>query len=104
MITWEILFAVFSSLILFFYGIENFSREILAVARGTFATILSKVTEQPLLGALLGAAITALIQSSAATTNLTANLINTDALVHTESRVIIGQSRRTVPPSSSPSR
>jgi len=63
MITWEILFAVFSSLILFFYGIENFSREILAVARGTFATILSKVTERPLLGALLGAAITALIQA-----------------------------------------
>ncbi|MFW5639262.1 MAG: Na/Pi cotransporter family protein [Methanoculleus sp.] len=89
MITWEILFAVFSSLILFFYGIENFSREILAVARGTFATILSKVTERPLLGALLGAAITALIQSSAATTIITANLINTGTLSFIQSLGII---------------
>lgn len=89
MVPWEIIFAVFSSLILFFYGIENFSREILAVARGTFSTILGKVTERPILGAFLGATITALVQSSAATTIITANLINTGTLSFMQSLGII---------------
>ena len=89
MISWEILFAIFSSLILFFYGIENFSREILAVAKGTFSTVLGKLTQRPILGALLGAGITALIQSSAATTIITANLVNTGTLSFVQSLGII---------------
>lgn len=89
MISWEILFAIFSSLILFFYGIENFSREILAVAKGTFSTVLGKLTQRPILGALLGAGITALIQSSAATTIITANLVNTGTLSFIQSLGII---------------
>ena len=32
MVPWELVFAIIPGLILFFYGIENFSREILAVA------------------------------------------------------------------------
>lgn len=89
MVPWEIVFAVVPGLILFFYGIENFSREILAVAKGSFATILGRVTERPILGALLGAAVTALVQSSAATTIITVNLVNTGTLSFVQSLGII---------------
>ncbi|PKL61507.1 MAG: Na/Pi cotransporter family protein [Methanomicrobiales archaeon HGW-Methanomicrobiales-2] len=89
MIPWEILFAVLPGLILFFYGIENFSREILAVAKGSFAAILGRVTERPILAALLGAVVTALIQSSAATTIITVNLVNTGTLSFLQSLGII---------------
>jgi len=89
MVPWEIVFAVVPGLILFFYGIENFSREILAVARGSFATILGRVTERPILGALLGAAVTALVQSSMATTIITVNLVNTGTLSFVQSLGII---------------
>ena len=89
MVPWEILFAVVPGLILFFYGIENFSREILAVAKGSFASILGRVTERPILAALLGAVVTALVQSSAATTIITVNLVNTGTLSFIQSLGII---------------
>jgi phosphate:Na+ symporter len=89
MVPWEILFAVVPGLILFFYGIESFSREILAVAKGSFAAILGRVTERPILAALLGAVVTALVQSSAATTIITVNLVNTGTLSFIQSLGII---------------
>jgi len=89
MVPWEIVFAVVPGLILFFYGIENFSREILAVAKGSFARILGRVTERPILAALLGAVVTALVQSSAATTIITVNLVNTGTLSFLQSLGII---------------
>ncbi len=93
MVPWEILFAVIPALILFFYGIENFSREILAVAKGSFAAILSRVTERPILGAILGAVVTALVQSSAATMIITISLVNAGTLSFLQSLgIIIGAS------------
>lgn len=80
-------------LILFFYGIENFSREILAVAKGSFAAILGRVTKRPILGAILGAVVTALVQSSMATTIITVSLVNTGTLSFIQSLgIIIGAS------------
>ena len=78
MVPWEIVFAVVPGLILFFYGIENFSREILAVARGSFATILGRVTERPILGAPRRCVTASSI--SMATTIITVNLVNTGTL------------------------
>ena len=89
MVPWELVFAIIPGLILFFYGIENFSREILAVAKGSFANILSRVTARPVVGALLGAVVTALVQSSAATTIITVNLVNTGTLSFLQSLGII---------------
>ncbi len=89
MVPWELVFAIIPGLILFFYGIENFSREILAVAKGSFASILGRVTERPILAALLGAVVTALVQSSAATTIITVNLVNTGTLSFIQSLGII---------------
>jgi len=89
MVPWEIVFAVVPGLILFFYGIENFSREILAVAKGSFANLLGRLTSRPVLGAFLGAVVTALVQSSAATTIITVNLVNTGTLSFIQSLGII---------------
>ncbi len=89
MVPWELVFAIIPGLILFFYGIENFSREILAVAKGSFARILGRLTSRPVVGALLGAVVTALVQSSAATTIITIGLVNAGTLSFLQSLGII---------------
>lgn len=89
MVPWEPIFAVVPGLILFFYGIENFSRELLSAAKGSFSIILGKMTSRPILGALLGAVVTALVQSSAATTIITVNLVNTGTISFGQSLGII---------------
>ncbi len=89
MVPWELVFAIIPGLILFFYGIENFSREILAVAKESFAAILGRVTERPVVGVLLGAIVTAIVQSSAATTIITVNLVNVGTLSFLQSLGII---------------
>lgn len=89
MVPWELLFAIIPGLILFFYGIENFSREILAVAKGSFARILGRLTSRPVAGALLGAVVTAIVQSSAATTIITVGLVNAGTLSFLQSLGII---------------
>ncbi|MDD3070808.1 MAG: Na/Pi symporter, partial [Methanoculleus horonobensis] len=89
MVPWELVFAIIPGLILFFYGIENFSREILAVAKGSFAKILGRLTSRPVVGALIGAVVTALVQSSAATTIITIGLVNAGTLSFLQSLGII---------------
>ena len=89
MVPWEIVFAVIPGLILFFYGIENFSRELLAVGKGSFSMILGRVTAWPIVGALIGAVVTALVQSSAATTIVTIGLVNAGTLSFLQSLGII---------------
>jgi len=86
---WELIFSVFPGVILFLFGIENFSKEILAVARGRFAAILGELTTNRYKGLLLGAGITALVQSSAATTVIAINLVNTGTISFTQSLGII---------------
>jgi phosphate:Na+ symporter len=89
MAPWELVFAILPGLILFFYGIENFSREIMHVARGEFNRILSKVTKNRFVGAFLGAGITALVQSSAATTIVAIGLVSAGVLSFLQSLGII---------------
>ncbi|MDO9539120.1 MAG: Na/Pi cotransporter family protein [Methanocalculus sp.] len=87
--TWELLFTVVPGVILFLFGIENFSKEILVVARGRFAAILGSLTTNRYKGLLLGAGITALIQSSAATTVIAINLVNAGTISFVQSLGII---------------
>jgi phosphate:Na+ symporter len=87
--TWELLFTVVPGVILFLFGIENFSKEILIVARGRFAAILGSLTTNRYKGLLLGAGITALIQSSAATTVIAINLVNAGTISFVQSLGII---------------
>jgi len=77
---WDLLYAVIPVVILFLYGIENFSEEVRHVAGERFRTMLQKATNTPLRGALAGAAVTAIVQSSTATTIITVGLVNAGAI------------------------
>lgn len=75
MVTWE-LFAIVPGLILFLYGIDNFSKEIQNVAGEKFRSILGRLTNTPVKGAILGAIVTGIVQSSTATTVIAVSLVN----------------------------
>jgi len=77
---WDLLYAVIPAVILFLYGIENFSEEVRHVAGERFRTVLQNATKTPLRGALAGAAVTAIVQSSTATTIISIGLVNAGAI------------------------
>lgn len=91
MLSLELAFAIVPGLILFLYGIEHFSREIQRIAGEKFRSLLSKVTETRAGGALLGAAVTATIQSSTATTVIVVGLVGAGIIPFMQSvGIIIG--------------
>ena len=77
---WDLLIAVVPAVILFLYGIENFSEEVRHVAGERFRTILQNATKTALRGAIAGAVVTALVQSSTATTIIAIGLVNAGAI------------------------
>jgi len=85
MLTWELWFAIIPGLILFLYGIEHFSREIQRVAGERFRSVLIKLTKNPVGGAFLGAIVTAVIQSSTATTVIVVGLVNAGTIPFVQS-------------------
>ena len=85
MLTWELWFAIVPGLILFLYGIENFSKEIQKVAGERFRSALTKLTKRPLGGALLGALTTSVVQSSTATTVIAVSLVNSGTISFAQS-------------------
>ncbi|OPY30026.1 MAG: Na+/Pi-cotransporter [Methanocella sp. PtaU1.Bin125] len=85
------LFAVVPGLILFLYGIEHFSEEILKVAGDKFRSLLGKLTKTPVRGTVLGALVTSVVQSSTATTVIAVSLVNAGTISFEQSLgVIIG--------------
>jgi len=76
----DLLIAVVPAVILFLYGIESFSEEVRHAAGERFRTILQNATKTSLRGALAGAAVTALVQSSTATTIIAVGLVNAGAI------------------------
>ncbi len=85
MLGWELWFAIIPGLILFLYGIENFSREIQKTAGERFRSALVKLTNRPVGGAVLGAMVTAVIQSSTATTVIAVGLVNAGTISFAQS-------------------
>ncbi len=77
---WQFIFALFSGIILFLYGIEQFSGEIQHVAGKRFRNFLQRYTRTRFHGTILGALVTALVQSSTATTVITVGLVNAGTL------------------------
>ena len=77
---WDLLIAVVPAVILFLYGIENFSEEVRHVAGERFRTILQNATKTSLRGAIAGAVVTALVQSSTATSIIAIGLVNAGAI------------------------
>ena len=86
---WTLLFAIIPGLVIFFYGIENFSKEVQKIAGSKFRSLLEKLTSSPLRGAFLGAFVTSIIQSSTATTVIAVGLVNAGVLTFAQSLGVV---------------
>lgn len=76
----NIIIAATSSVILFIFGLENFSKEVQKVTGEQFRKIIGKVTNYTGIGVLIGAVVTAVVQSSSATSVITISLVNAGVL------------------------
>ncbi len=82
---------ILGALAFFIYGMKTMSDGIQRAAGSQLRAILRKLTQNPLLGIFNGFIITALIQSSSATTVMTVSFVNAGLLSLTESAgVMIG--------------
>ncbi|MBU0683667.1 MAG: Na/Pi cotransporter family protein [Candidatus Omnitrophica bacterium] len=83
--------SVIGGLGLFFFGMQIMSEGLKNIAGERLRSILSMVTILPIIGILVGAAITCLIQSSSATTVMVVGFVNAGLLVLKQAiSVIIG--------------
>jgi phosphate:Na+ symporter len=76
----SILMAGLTAIVLFVFGLENFSKEIEQISGEHFRKFLSNATKWPLVGVLIGAVVTAVIQSSSATSVISISLVNAGVL------------------------
>lgn len=76
----ELLFSFVGGLGLFLFGLRFMSDGLQSVAGDKMSIILEKGTRTPVRGVMTGALVTALIQSSSATTVLTVGLVNAQLL------------------------
>ena len=76
MASWELLFAIIPGIVLFLYGIEQFSHEVQLAAGDYFRNLIQRVTKTPVRGTVAGAIVTSIVQSSTATTVITVGLVN----------------------------
>lgn len=76
----HIVIAALTGIILFVFGLDNFSKELQRIAGEKLRRFVSKVTEYPIASVGIGALITALIQSSSATSVIAIGLVNAGVL------------------------
>lgn len=69
-----------TAVILFIFGLQHFSAEIERVSGDRFRRFLSHATRIPVVGVLIGAGVTAVIQSSSATSVIAISLVNAGVL------------------------
>ncbi|MCU0630310.1 MAG: Na/Pi cotransporter family protein [Methanoregulaceae archaeon] len=89
MVSWELIFAIIPGIILFLYGIEQFSHEVQVAAGEYFRGLIQRLTRTPVRGTIVGTLVTALVQSSTATTVITVGLVNAGVISFTASLGII---------------
>lgn len=70
------LFSLFGGLAMFLYGMNVMGEGLEKLGGGRFEKILEKLTSNPIKGVVLGAAVTAVIQSSSATTVMVVGFVN----------------------------
>ncbi|MDE2888886.1 MAG: Na/Pi cotransporter family protein [Gemmatimonadota bacterium] len=75
-----VIMAGLTAIILFVFGLENFSTEIEQISGERFRKFLARATRIPILGVLIGALVTAVIQSSSATSVIVVSLVNAGVL------------------------
>ena len=76
----HIVMAGLTAIILFIFGLENFSAEIEKISGEKFRRFLARATKFPIIGMLIGALVTAVIQSSSATSVIAVGLVNAGVL------------------------
>ena len=76
----HIVMAGLTAVILFVFGLENFSAEIEQISGERFRKFLGRATNLPVIGVLIGAFVTAAIQSSSATSVIAVSLVNAGVL------------------------
>ncbi|WP_100655615.1 Na/Pi cotransporter family protein [Alteromonas flava] len=76
----HLVIAGLTGIILFVFGLENFSREIEHISGERFRHALSNATRYPVVGVLIGAVVTMFIQSSSATSVISIGLVNAGVL------------------------
>ncbi|MCL2147289.1 MAG: Na/Pi cotransporter family protein [Synergistaceae bacterium] len=74
--TFNTLFQLIGGVGLFIYGIKIMSESLQAIAGDRMRQLIGSLTDTPFRGVLVGAAVTALIQSSSATTVMTVSFVN----------------------------
>lgn len=89
MVSWELVFAIIPGIILFLYGIEQFSHEVQVAGGEYFRNLIQGLTKTPARGTAAGALVTAVVQSSTATTVITVGLVNAGIISFTASLGII---------------
>ncbi|MDM7861007.1 Na/Pi symporter [Alteromonas sp. ASW11-36] len=76
----HLIIAGLSGIILFVFGLDNFSKEIEKISGEQFRNALSSATRYPIIGVLIGAIVTMFIQSSSATSVISIGLVNAGVL------------------------
>jgi phosphate:Na+ symporter len=83
------LMGLLAAIVLFLYGIEHLSRELQKIASDRMRGALQKLTKNRWMGGLVGAATTAAIQSSTATTVIAVGLVNAGIISFAQSVGVI---------------
>jgi phosphate:Na+ symporter len=73
---YQIIFVIFSAIILFIYGLEQFSKEIQALSKSHLKGRLESFASNRWRGFLLGATFTAIVQSSSAVSAITVGFVH----------------------------
>lgn len=81
--------SMLGGLALFLYGMETMGKGLALVSGGKLERILEKLTSNPLKAVLLGAGVTAVIQSSSATTVMVVGFVNSGIMKLTQAVGII---------------
>jgi len=76
----QIIIAGITSVILFVFGLEHFSKEIQKISGENFRRFIGRATKYNSLGLLIGTLVTSIIQSSSATSVIAISLVNAGVL------------------------
>lgn len=85
----QIIIGIISSLVLFLYGIESLSNELLTINSYSFRNFLSKITQNRVVGMLVGLLSSAIVQSRSTIIGMTLSLVNASIITFKNSLSII---------------
>ena len=90
-VIFDILLPLIGGLALFMFGMDEMGGGLEKVAGGSLERVLAKLTNSPIKGVLLGCLVTAVIQSSSATTVMVVGFVNSGIMALSQAiGVILG--------------